>query len=279
MSRPFHFALIGEKIEYSLSPRIFNSVFNHLGVQGQFELRSVSTYELGTGVRNLVREGVSGFSVTIPHKRAVADFVDECDPVAASLGAVNSVRIDRDKLTGYNTDVYGASRTLKLSGADFGDGPALVFGNGGSARAVVYALYAELGVRAVIICGRSEERLTAFKNEMNSVVPDIKTLLYSDCHDAIVSSTLIVNCTPLGGANYPDLAPFEPDMKFPRLRCYFDLNYNRGNRPVRQIKERGVIALDGSTMLVSQALRSFELWTGQAVAFEPIYRNVFGENG
>ena len=97
MSRSLRFALIGENVQYSQSPHIFEAVFRQIGQAGDFDLHSVSAAGLGECLKLMISDAVSGFSVTIPHKQGIIKYLDQLDPVATSLNAVNSVRIGDDE--------------------------------------------------------------------------------------------------------------------------------------------------------------------------------------
>ena len=280
MTQPLHFALVGENMQYSQSPRIFEAIFKHNHQAGRFDLHSVSRAQLGEGVDRLVSEGVGGFSVTIPHKQAVIEHLDDVDLVAQSLKAVNSVAVRDGHLFGYNTDCYGVTYALKRAAVSFAEGPALIYGGGGAARAVVYALCNDFGIREFTVRGRSKERLRAFALDMSEAMRSIRITTVADNdnrNDVATSPTIVINCTPLGGANHPETTPFAPGQDWSNVQCYFDLNYNDGNRAISLMRERLVPVVDGSVMLVAQALKSFEFWTGRRVDFEPIYQEVFSQ--
>ena len=281
MNKSPHFALVGENIHYSQSPRIFETIFEHTNQAGQFDLHSVNRAQLGECVNGLVSEDVGGFSVTIPHKQAVIEYLDELYPVAKSLMAVNSVAIRNGRLFGYNTDSYGVTYAFKRASILLNDGQVLIYGSGGAARAVIHALYHDFGIKQFTVCNRSNNSLRTFKQEISQAMApiEITTVIDTDDQDIITgaSPTIVINCTPLGGANYPDTAPFKLEHNWSGVRCYFDLNYNENNRAINLMREQSVPVIDGSVMLVAQALRSFELWTGDSVDFEPVYKDVFGK--
>ena len=107
MTHENHFALIGRNVAYSKSEDIFDAIFKLVGVPGQFDLFDVEPADLESRIRTLALDGVSGFSVTIPYKSSVIKLLDDIDPVARALEAVNSVCVDNNRLLGYNTDCYG----------------------------------------------------------------------------------------------------------------------------------------------------------------------------
>lgn len=281
MTKRLRFALVGENINYSQSPRIFAAMFRQIKEEGSFDLHSVNSVQLGECVKQLVSENMAGFSVTIPHKQAVMEYLNEIDPVAASVGAVNSVAIKNDRLIGYNTDCYGVTYALQRKAVSLGDGPALIYGNGGAARAVVHALYHDFGLRCFVICGRSPVGLKAFEQDLKQAMTeiDITTCLDANMENSLLKfPTIVINCTPLGGANHSNKPPFPQDRDWSDLKCYFDLNYNNDNQAIGFMQKSRIPVVDGSAMLAAQAVKSFELWTGRKVEFEPVYREVFGQD-
>jgi shikimate dehydrogenase len=207
-------------------------------------------------------------------------FLDDIGPVAKVLDAVNSVYSEGGLLYGYNTDCHGFAQPLRQDRLSLQRGRALILGNGGAARAVLYSLYKDFRIRDFTVAGRSGKKLQEFKELFESRLENvsIETVLRTDFKPcARTQFTIVVNCTPLGGEQSSDLNPLPPGFDWKRVKCYYDLNYNLNNKAIHQASEAGVRAVNGSAMLVAQAIRSFEIWTGQSVEFEPIYEAVFGE--
>ena len=281
MTHKNHFALIGRNVAYSKSEDIFKAIFKLVGGPGQFDLFDVEPADLGSRIKTLALNGVSGFSVTIPYKSAVIKYLDDIDPVARALEAVNSVCVDNNRLLGYNTDCYGFGIPLSEHNERLKHGHALILGCGGAARAVLYSLYVDLEVRRFTVAGRCRSKLTEFTQKLGSRFERVKidkapldtvSLQNNQKYD------LIVNCTPLGGWNHTEESPLAPSFDFTRCRIYYDLNYNRDNKIILAAREAGVTVVDGAAMLVGQAIRSFDIWTGQRVPFAPIYEAVFGSH-
>lgn len=278
MTEPYRFALIGEAIEYSLSPRVFKAIFEQAGRQGAFEVHSVSRDKLGRLVKQLVTEGVQGFSITIPHKQTVIDFLEHVDPSAIAVEAVNSVMVENGRLTGFNTDIFGFSFALKRARFGGTERPALIIGSGGSARAVIHALHHDFSINHFVVWGRSEANLRQIKQHFSGTAQDVQIQTLAGIDSLLrvePAPAIIVNCSPLGGANLIDSIPLPQAFDWSGVDFYFDLNYNEENQAVSRARSHGVMVADGSAMLVAQAVRSFELWTGQKVDFEPVYKEVF----
>lgn len=276
--KPLHFALIGEEIGYSRSPEIFAAIAGQLGREIKFDLHSVSSGQLRECLGQMIREGVIGFGVTIPHKQALISCLESVDDSARAIGALNSVTVAEGILRGYNTDYYGFSFALNRLGFK-GCDQAMILGSGGSARAIIYSLAQDFGVRRFEVFGRDRDKLIDLKRHFSQYVQaiDITTVagLFRNVEDA--QRTLLVNCTPLGGPRFADTSPLPTGFRWRSVELYFDLNYNADNSALASARQAGIRAADGSAMLVAQGAKSFELWTGMKVEFDPIYRQVFSD--
>lgn len=276
MSEPFRFGVIGRQIEYSLSPRIFEAIFAAHDTTGTFEVISLGDEPLAGALRRLGEEGFTGLSVTIPYKRSAVALLEEVDPVANQIGAVNSISISRASRVGYNTDWIGFLAGLPIGFHVSRDARVLVLGNGGSADAVMYALL-RLGLQgSVQVLGRSDHNVASFCQKWDgSLAPRLQVMPAGQLQGTLMD--LIINCTPVGGPSDPEGTAVPPEFIVAEGGLYYDLNYNRENRTVAAMKAQGKNAVDGSVMLVAQAIESFRIWTGLKVTVPEVYRAVFGE--
>jgi len=279
MSKTYHFALLGRNVKYSKSPDIFEAIFAHTGTPGRFDVVDSDERSLEKEVRNLLERGVQGFSVTIPFKQTIMKLLDETDDQAKRLGAVNSVKCADSRLIGYNTDLHGFALPLKQYASIIQGGRALVLGNGGAASAVVMALHDLFDLQLITIAGRSRSRIDSFMDFCRQQCPRISflTTTLEDISPEMSSGfQIIINCTPLGGPNHLKQLPLMELNAFARGSIYYDLNYNSDNRMIALARKGGAVVIDGSAMLAGQAVRSFEIWTGEKVSFSDIYDEVFG---
>ena len=267
--------VIGSPIAHSLSPLLHNAAFAALGLSAAwhsvaFEVAPGQAAEALVAMR---RADVSGLSVTMPHKAAVAGLVDECTEVARRLDAVNCIVNTEGVLLGTNTDGEGFVASLARHFAPDGQ-RCLVIGAGGAARAVVLAL-ADAGARKVAILNRTPERAAAaaaLAGRAGSVVPPGERALA----DAVGSADLVVNATPFGmaGASPEGSVPW---LVAPQLvhagQVAADLVY--APRPTRWLVEAaaaGARSVDGLGMLVHQAAAQLVLWTGRPLPSKPYGR-------
>lgn len=238
--------LLGHHISYSASPVMQNAAFAAAGLAGwSYEVLDVAEPGVRAAVEGFRDTDVAGANVTIPHKLAAAELVDELDPMAAGTGAVNTI-VNRDgRLHGLNTDV--AAIQAALAELDVEVTPALrvlILGAGGSARAALAALP---GARVVVAMRRPETELPA------TAVP------WAERGELARDSDLILNCTPLGRAGEEVLSPAD----LPAGGAVLDLVYVPGGTAlVREARRRGLRAADGWTVLLEQGAAAFTAWTG-----------------
>jgi len=281
MTTSYRFGLIGHQISYSRSRDVFRAIFSLMGKEGAFEVFDVTPDDFQERLVGLIKEGVQGLSVTIPYKHAIIEHLHDVDTIARALEAVNSVTIDSGRLCGFNTDCFGFSLPLRKSGERLKHGTALILGCGGAARAAVYSLYTDYEIKQFTVVGRTRLKLTVFRQSLKRQLPKVRIIstVYKQTSRrdwGNESYSIIVNCTPLGGWNHPDEDPLPKGFHWQAGKVYYDINYNEGNKVVKSARNAGLVAIDGSTMLVGQAIRSFDIWTGETVPFEPIYERVFG---
>jgi shikimate dehydrogenase len=242
--------LIGFPLGHSLSPALHQAALEHFGLEGSYELLETPSEALAQRVEEL--KSYQGFNVTLPHKEKILSFLDEVDPLAREIGAVNTVQIGR-RLVGHNTDLPGFLHSLTPLGSL--EGPALVLGAGGAARAVVLALR-QLGLE-VWLSNRTLARAQALASlGARQVLTWDERLVWAS------RARLIVNTTSLGLE-----APWEtplPAEAFPDKGWAVDLVYRPlETRFLREARARGLVVLGGLEMLIWQAALAFELWTGR----------------
>ncbi len=244
--------LIGWPVEHSRSPAMHNAAFEALGLDWRYILLPTPPDQVGTVVARIRSGELQGANVTIPHKQAVMPFLDEIDPAAQAVGAVNTIVRQADRLIGYNTDTYGFKRALIETGITVKDRPCAVLGAGGSARAVIYVLR-ELGAH-ITVYARDIEKARALHVDCRA----LETLSEID-----PTTALIVNTTPVGLSPNVEASPWPDHVSFPVNTLIFDLLNNPPRTKLMQQAERaGLRAVNGWNMLVYQGAAAFEKWTG-----------------
>jgi len=263
------FALIGDPVSHSLSPVIHNAALKAVGFECRYETIQVAASELATVVKQIRVGAYLGANVTIPHKENVVQLMDQLTPVAASLEAVNTITVientknDSIKLLGDNTDVVGFSQPLDEYANLLRGSSCLVWGSGGAARAVVYALLNNFEAGQVILVSRSLERANRIKEILDPTGARVSVVPWSGGSGAIHNATLLVNATPLGMNPNSDTTPCSEPALFSKDHIIYDLVYNpQKTRLLRDGERRGAITIGGLEMLIGQASQSFLAWTG-----------------
>jgi shikimate dehydrogenase len=250
--QPSVVGLIGWPVEHSRSPAMHNAAFIALGLDWRYILLPTPPDQVEAVVARIRSGELQGANVTIPHKQAVMPFLDEIDPAAQSVGAVNTIVRRDNRLFGFNTDTVGFKRALLETGPAVSDQPCAVLGAGGSARAVVYVLR-ELGAH-ITVYARNVEKARALHSDGRPL----------EALNEINSATkLIVNTTPVGLSPDIDASPWPDDAPLPKDALIFDLLNNPAcTRFMQQAKQAGLHAVNGWNMLVYQGAAAFAKWTG-----------------
>lgn len=253
-------AVIGYPVEQSLSPLIHTHWLQKYKIDGEYKALTIQPENLAQWVDTLIKTGYAGFNVTLPHKIGIMAFCDTLAPLAQEIGAVNTVTIDKNgALHGTNTDVYGFQENLREQQPDWNpaQGPALVLGAGGAARAVVYALL-DMGVPQVTLCNRTADRAHVLAQE-EFCRGRVNVIDWAARKQGVFASSLLVNTTNLGMVHQP---PLEIDLSDAGCLVY-DIVYRPQKTALLQQAERmGLPIVTGLGMLLHQARPAFESWFG-----------------
>lgn len=243
------YGVIGNPIHHSLSPVMQNAAFVARHINAVFVPFLVR--DLRDFLKAVPQLGVAGFGVTIPHKQTILTYLDDCDPVAAEIGAVNTVVVGGGgKLFGYNTDYIGVLRALE-NRISLAGSCVLILGAGGAARAVAFAL-ARAGA-VVRICAR---RVAKAKELARGVGGEAiaRSQVRGEFFDAIV------NATPVG--MYPNANESPLESRELNCRLVFDLIYRPKRTKLLQLAaRRGIETVSGLEMFVAQGMAQWEIWT------------------
>jgi 3-dehydroquinate dehydratase/shikimate dehydrogenase len=254
------YAVIGNPIGHSLSPVMHNAAFAACAVDALLlPFRVTRLPEFISAMKDF---DIAGCSVTLPHKEAILRHLDECDALAADIGAVNTVVRRRGRLYGYNTDYLGVLRAMEkrmqLKGSR-----VLLLGAGGAARAAAFAL-----VRAgaeVHVCSRREARARSLARSAGAIaIPHARL--------SKVRFDAIVNCTPVG--MHPNGgSPLRSNEL--NARVVMDMVYRpRRTELLRQAERKGIKTISGVEMFVAQGAAQWELWTAERAPEQILRRAV-----
>lgn len=241
------YGLIGKSLAHSFSKSYFEKKFKDVGIDASYENYELKSIEEIQAVFKTPE--LKGLNVTVPYKEVVLPYLDEIDPTADLVGAVNTISLDEGRARGYNTDVIGFENSLKPF-LEHGMERALILGTGGAAKAVAFVLR-KIGLEVLFV-----SRTPSGENQID----------YETCNaNAVKWHRLIVNTTPLG--TYPK-AEQKPPIAYEGIgekHLLYDLVYNPGETSfLKEGKARGATTINGLSMLKIQAEKSWEIWNSKA---------------
>lgn len=256
--------VLGWPVGHSKSPLLHNFWFERHGLDGVYVPLPVAPADLASVVRALPRMGFLGCNVTLPHKAAMLDLVDAVDPLAAAIGAVNTVLVgDEGRLTGCNTDGLGFLAHLDASVPDWRASTqrVVLVGAGGAARALAFTFLAG-GIAELALVNRTPERAAALVARLgDSAGACVAAPPWSERHHALEGADLLVNTTSLGMVGQPVL---DLDLAaLPAKAIVADIVYTPLATPLlAEARRRGHRTVDGLGMLLHQAVPGFTHWGG-----------------
>lgn len=269
-------ALLGNPLGQSISNRMQNAAFHAHNLDYCYfpiETRPGTLKPVVDAIRCM---NFAGFGVTKPDKVNIIELLDELDPLAGMIGAVNTVDIRNGKLIGYNTDGQGGVRTLKSTlKRNVAQESYFCFGAGGCARALCYTL-ADQGVQSVTMTDLYDEAAETLAKEINAKFGSVaKFIPFADrasVKRAFSESGVVMNCSGVGMAPHLEESPIDPDA-FRSGQLAFDATYNPEKTQFLKDAERsGANILNGLGMLVHQGALQFKIWTGLDEPSELMFR-------
>jgi len=258
--------VIGDPIEHTLSPVIHNTAFKELALDYVYLPFHVDKDELGQAIDGMRGLKIRGLNVTIPHKVNVIPFLNELDPMAEKLGAVNTIVNDNSFLKGYNTDAAGFLQALLEEGVEPKEKNIVIIGAGGASRAISFIL-ADRGANITIL-NRLQEidwaiNLAGSISQIFNREVQALELTEENLADVMENTDIIVNATSVGMTPNIDATTVPAGLIKPGM-VVFDAVYNpTKTRLLREAEQAGAKAIGGINMLVWQGVLAFEMWTGQ----------------
>jgi shikimate dehydrogenase len=268
-------AVIGNPVEHSLSPALHNAAFAEKKLNlcyVAFRVEDLAAAMTGAKGLNLL-----GLSVTIPHKVAILDLLDEVEETAGRIGSVNTVLHREGRLIGYNSDGMGAVRALKEAGIPLADKKVAILGSGGAARAIAFALGKEAALEEMTLLGVEVEEARLLADDLARALPfpvrwepmNLETLSRH-----IPDSDGIIHCTPVGMSPHEENCLLDRQLLRPG-QFVFDIVYNPlKTRLLKEAESLGCRVVPGVEMFIHQAVFQFELWTGQDAPVQVMRRVV-----
>jgi shikimate dehydrogenase len=246
MQNNTEFGLIGKSLKHSFSKGYFEKKFQEQGLNGytysNFEIPVIEDF------KKIITEHpqLQGLNVTIPYKESIIPFLNELSDEAKEIGAVNCIRVEGNKLIGFNTDTYGFAQSIKPF-LDNTHERALILGTGGASKAVAYALK-KTGVDVYYVSTSPK------KND--------HSLHYTEINERVMEAfKLIINTTPLGMSPREDECPALPYRLFTPAHLAYDVIYNPAETLfLKKAKDQGALIMNGLSMLQLQAEKNWEIW-------------------
>ena len=265
----FKLGIIGYPLGHSISAVIQKAGLESIGLKGSYDVMETPPEDLINRIKYIKANGYNGFNVTIPLKVPMSLFLEDIDDYANIAGCVNTVKVLEDKsFYGYNTDIYGFKKAIPLD-FDLNGKNASILGTGGASRAAVVGL-AERRVKEIDFYTRNIINSRQTLDYVRAKFPDITFNVYQIQNiRSLEHTSIIVNATPIGMKGFmADQMPLERadlDKLNPEKTIVYDIVYN----PVKTIliqeaQKRGLKTIGGLDMLIYQAERAIEIWTGQS---------------
>ncbi len=271
-------AVIGTPIAHSLSPAIHNAAFKELGLDFVYVACEVSDVRGAlAGLRSL--GNFRGFSVTIPHKMEVLKYVDDVGEVDRSIGAINTVICNGDKLMGLGTDGPGALKAVSDAGISLDGKKVLMLGAGGAARSIAFPLLQKAGLNGLIILDINSALLEGLHADLAGTT---EVPIHSEAYTpkaltaAMQQTDLIIHCTSVGMHPNTD-ASLVPAELFRPGQVVFDVVYTPlETKLLSDAKKHGLQTISGVEMFINQAVLQFEQFTGAKAPVDVMRKVVMG---
>jgi shikimate dehydrogenase len=271
------YCIIGDPIQYSLSPAMYNAAFNSLGLSSTYIAFRVPKEELEQSIYSLRSINIAGFNVTSPHKVEIINYMNVLDRSVEKAQAVNTVHNLQGTFKAYNTDVQGFIEPLHKRKISFNGMTILILGAGGAARAVIAALSSEMGIFEIKIVNRHQISAKGLANIGSNLGLKCNTIDGSSIQEAAAKSHLIVNTIPFGRNTLQSTISYKNISKDSII---YDIVY----KPVvtdliENAQFAGAQVIYGYEMLLEQGLISFEIWTGRPAPRDIMKKALFGSFG
>ncbi|MCM3091385.1 MULTISPECIES: shikimate dehydrogenase [unclassified Cytobacillus] len=271
------FGVIGDPISHSMSPAMHNELFKTYSIDAHYQPFHITRGNLADAVKGFKAIRIAGFNVTVPHKEAIIPLLDELDPLAEAIGAVNTVVNQDGMLIGYNTDGSGFVQGLLNQIQSINGKKVLIVGAGGAARAIYFTIAKE-GPKLLDICNRTPQRAEQIKTDCPFQVPS-QVLNRQDAEESLETYDLIVQTTSIG--MHPEIG--QSPLSVHKLKpgaFVSDIIYNPlQTRLLKEAAAKGAGIQNGIDMFVYQGALAFEMWTGIGPDIEIMREKVLNQLG
>jgi shikimate dehydrogenase len=254
------YCIFGNPVKHSLSPAMQNAAFKKAGINAVY--LAFETDDIMSAIQAMKTFKIRGASVTIPYKKTVLKYVDNIDPLASEIGAINTLLNDNGKINGYNTDGYGALQALVQNRVQIKGSRVLILGNGGSARAIAFSLLGE-GAE-ICIAGRNTDKILNLVSDLKIKQKSVEHIIINDMTETYTDSfNIIINTTSVGMTPEVGNIPI-PEHLIQKTHTVFDIVYSPHTTSLLNVsKKKGSKIIYGIEMLANQGAKQFEIWTGK----------------
>jgi len=264
------YGVLGHPVEHSLSPAMHNAAYKALGIDAEyvrFDIPPDDPEDLANFCYETDLNHVAGFSVTMPYKEAVMDYMDSIDVLAQAISSVNTVKNHESNREGYNTDAMGAIKALQEK-TDIKGKKALVLGAGGAARAIIFSL--KSAGADVAIFNRTPEKAEALAEKFG-----VETIGFRDIKEAAFD--IIVNSTPIGMFPHIEQSLLTAEQIRKGAVVMDIITHPRETQLLKEAKKAGAETVSGERMLLHQAVGQFEIWFKKPAPFETMEKALYEE--
>ena len=232
-------------------------VFDSLKMEAEYQKINVEENELPKIIQKIQNGELDGVNITIPHKETIMQHLDEINPRAKSIGAVNCIIKSDSKIIGNNTDWYGFSMTLKNKDINLIGRDIIVLGAGGSAKSILYSIQ-HLGVKKIFLLNRNIEKAQILQDDC------IVAYSLEDAEEIIKTDSIIINTTPVG--MHSSHSPIDLGL-IHENQILIDIIYTPlETNMLKYGRKKGAFTVNGLDMFIHQGLASLDLWFGSSIS-------------
>lgn len=256
--------VIGNPIEQSLTPVIYDSALKELGLEKQFKCKKLKIKSncLEDFIDRLKQGDIYGCNITIPHKTSVIQYLDRITDTSQSIQAVNVIYRKNGQIIGDNTDVVGFKNSLIENNIETIGKKAVIVGAGGVARAAAFALSSE-NIQDLVILNRTGEKAEELAKWIKEKLKiKTKSGILNDIEKELQNADILINCTPVGMKGTLEKKSIVPPKNLRSDLIVIDMVYNPIiTKLIKDAKKNGAKTIDGSRMFLHQGIAAFELLT------------------
>jgi shikimate dehydrogenase len=267
--------LLSHPVKHSFSPSIHNTSANILGMNFVYLAFDVCPENLENALSGMKALNIRGFNLSLPHKKKVLPFLDFCNLEVKYTGAANTIVNNNGILSGFNTDIFGFTKSLEVYEEFVKGKPAFIVGAGGGASAAIYSLIVNFKIKKIFITNRTLKTASALVFNFVSLFKDVvfEVIPFEDSRisKALTESGLIINTTSIGMSPSIEEMVNLPFEVLKKDSIVYDIVYNPlKTRFLEEAEKQGCVTINGLYMLLFQAAESFKIWTGKDMPVEEV---------